>query len=200
MKRILAIVGGLLALALLTFGVATSSGSSNHGQKASSDVTIQSWLQVTPSATGLSATVKACFKMTGFDDEGGLPTWTDDASYASVPANHADLATKCGDWTPVGGAVFVPPTSAHPSLWTLYAVHTITGMKGELHITFSGVYNLTAAASEGVGALQGMGTWVVTGGTGAYAHVHGEGTWAADAATLFDAGYIRHTEHGTLTR
>ena len=201
MKRLLVIAGALLAAAVLTVGTATSWGSSGHAKRATlGDVTIQSWLQVTPSATGLSGTVKACFRMQGFTDEGGGPAWTDNASYQAVPANHADLAKKCSNWTPVGGAVFVPPTAQHPSLWTLYAVHTISGQLGEINITFSGVYNLTNAASEGVGALAGKGTWLITGGTGAYDHVRGEGSWSADASTLFDAGYIRHTEVGVLSR
>lgn len=82
----------------------------------------------------------------------------------------------------------------------LYAVHAVTGQKGQFNITFSGVYDLTNAAAEGVGAMQGQGTWVITGGTGIYSHAHGEGICTADASTLFDAGYIRHTEVGTLPR
>jgi hypothetical protein len=200
MKRLLMTAGGLVAVALLTVGVATSWGSSGAAPKSAS-VTIQSWLQVTPSATGLSGTVKACFRLNGYtSDQGGAPSWSDESSYAAVPANHANLAGKCGAWTPVGGAVFVPPTAQHPSLWTLYAVHTITGKKGQIYITFSGVYNLTGTAAEGVPALNGSGTWVITGGTDAYKSVHGEGTWTADASTLFDAGYIRHTENGVLSK
>lgn len=200
MKHLLVAVGGLLLAAVLTVGVTSSWGGSSKAVKSSRSITIQSWLQVTPSKTGLSGTVKACFRMTGYRDQGGKPTWRNTASYVSVPANHADLSQKCGSWTPVGGAVFVPPTAAHPSLWTLYAVHAVSGQKGQFDITFSGVYNLTGAAAEGVGALQGEGTWVITGGTGVYRNAHGEGTWTADASTLFDAGYIRHTEVGVLSR
>lgn len=192
MRRMLVIVGGVLAALLLTVGAAASFGSSGRAAKPSRPITIQSWLQVTPSATGLAGTVKACFKLgDGFVDKGGDPAWTD-ATYDDVPVNHADLADKCGDWAPVGGAVFVPPAGG--TVYTLYADHTITGQKGQIEITFAGTYDLDP------GVLTGNGTWVITGGTGAYEKARGEGIWTADAATLFDAGYIRHTETGTMSR
>jgi len=191
MKRMLVIVVGVLVGLLLAGGAATSFGSRGHAKKASGHVTIESWLQVTPSATGLSGTVKACFKLDrAFKDEGGDPTWSD-ATYATMPPHHADLTSKCGDWAPVGGAVFVPPTSG--SLYTLYAVHTITGRRGQIFITFAGTYDLPVA-------LTGSGTWVITGGTGEYTGATGQGTWTADAAALFDAGYIRHTEQGVMSK
>lgn len=191
MKRLLILVGALLAAGLLTVGATSSFGSSGHVVKKPTTISIQSWLQVTPATTGLAATVKACFRLSGaFKDKGGGPSWTDD-TYATVPVNHADLAGKCDDWTPVGGAVFVPPATG--TIYTLYAVHTITGQKGQIFITFAGTYDL------GPGTLTGSGTWVITGGTGAYDGVRGEGMWTADAATLFDAGYIQHTETGTMT-
>jgi hypothetical protein len=113
-----------------------------------------------------------------------MPTWTDD-TYQDVPSS---LVANCGDWTPVGGFNFVPPASGENS--TLYAVHTITGQKGQIFITFAGTYNL-------VSTFTGSGTWVITGGTGAYQGVRGEGTWTADASTF---PYIRHTETGTMSR
>ena len=88
----------------------------------------------------------------------------------------------------MGGFNLVPPVTGQDS--TLYAVHTITGAKGQIDITFAGTYNL-------VSTFQGSGTWVITGGTGPYEGVHGEGTWSADASMF---PYIRHTEVGTLSR
>jgi hypothetical protein len=89
----------------------------------------------------------------------------------------------------------VPPPSSTNTLSTVYAVHTITGAKGQIFISFSGVYNLTTATSADVAAYQGTGTWLITGGTGAYAGLQGDGSWAADATTF---PYIRHTETGQV--
>jgi hypothetical protein len=189
MRRVLVIVCGALAAAVLTAGVTTSFGSSGHSAKQGGQITIQSWLLASPSKTGLSGTVKACFKLRGaFADQGGKPTWND-TTYGQVPAS---LAGKCGDWTPVGGFSFVPPASGNDS--TLYAVHTITGQKGQLYITFAGTYDLVPNTP---GAFTGSGTWVITGGTGAYEGVFGEGTWEANAAAF---PYIQHTETGTMHR
>ncbi len=185
MKRMLVIVGGLLAAVLLTVGATTSLGSSGHVAKRGGAITIQSWLLANPSQTGLSGTVTACFRLEdAFSDKGGKPAWND-GTYDQVPAS---LASKCGDWTPVGGFNFVPPTSGND--FTLYAVHTITGQKGQIFITFAGAYDL-------VSTYQGTGTWVITGGTGAYEGARGEGTWTADASRF---PYIRHTETGTMSR
>lgn len=184
MRRILVIALGLLTVSLLTVGATTSFANNNHATK-SGNITIQSWLWANPSTTVLSGTVKACFKLDGaFTDQGGNPTWND-STYGSTSA---PLEGKCGDWTPVGGFNFVPPVSGQDS--TLYAVHTITSPKGQIDITFAGTYNL-------VSTFQGSGTWVITGGSGAYEGARGEGTWLADASTF---PYIRHTEIGTLSR
>jgi hypothetical protein len=186
MRRYLVVLGGLLAAVALALGAATSFGSSGRAGGQSGPITIQSWLLASPSATGLSGTVTACFKLKGtFSDQGGRPSWTD-TTYDAKPAS---LAGKCGDWTPVGGFNFVPP-AAGGDLSTLYAVHTITGQKGQIFITFAGTYDLATTYT-------GSGTWVVTGGTGAYQGIRGSGTWAVDA-TRFP--YIRHTETGTLSR
>ena len=67
----------------------------------------------------------------------------------------------------------MPPVTGED--FTLYAVHTITGAHGQIYITFAGSYNL-------VSTYQGSGTWVITGGTGAYVGVRGQGTWSADAS------------------
>ena len=116
------------------------------------------------------------------EDQGGKPTWSG-SSYADA----SSLAGKCKDWTPVGGFNFVPPVKGNLS--TLYAVHTITGQKGQIYITFAGAYDL-------VSTYQGSGTWVITGGTGVYAGARGEGTWSADASHFPS---IRHTETGTMS-
>jgi hypothetical protein len=182
MKRMLVILGGVAVL-LLTVGAASSAGSNGHATKHSEQVKIESWLLANQLAGDLSGTVNACFKLTGASkDEGGDPTWSD-SSYASVPS---DLATKCDDWTPVGGYNFEPTPGMNHA--TLYAVHTIAGKKGLIFITFAGHYDLAAT-------YQGNGTWVITGGTGAYEKMHGEGTWTADARTF---PYIRHTEEGVM--
>ena len=181
-RKIGLVVLGVFAAALLAVGPATSLAGSPH---RGGQVTIQSWLLGNPSSTGLAGTVTACFRLDGaLSDQGGGPTWSD-ATYSDKTAP----AAKCEDWTPVGGFSFVPPASAGGEDFTLYAVHTITGQKGQIYITFAGSYNL-------VSTYQGSGTWVITGGTGAYEGARGEGTWSADATTF---PFIRHTEIGTVS-
>jgi hypothetical protein len=187
-----AVVAVLVPLAVVQVAAAGASNATHQHQSGA--ITIQSWLHADPSTNGLSATVVACFKVTGaIMDQGGNATWND-ATYAvtsaSSPAN-----SKCGNAAPVGGYIMVPPPSSTNTLSTVYAVHTITGKKGQIFISFSGVYNLTTATSAGVGPYQGTGTWLITGGTGAYAGLQGDGTWAADATTF---PYIRHTETGQV--
>lgn len=197
-KRIVAPLAAVAAAALVPLTVAqvTSAGAAGlaHQQNASGAITIQSWLHSSPSTNGLSGTVVACFKIAGaINDQGGDPSWND-ATY--VASTSSPASSKCGNAAPVGGYVFVPaPSTATNTLDTVYAVHTITGARGDIFITFSGVYNLTTAAQTGVGPYQGAGTWLITGGTGAYTGLQGDGTWAADASTFPN---IRHTETGTV--
>ncbi len=179
MRRVFAIALALAAATALALAVSSSFGSSSRqGKTGPLKVGIESWLYASPSASGLAGTVKACFKLTGaLADQGGKPAWADGSAYIDVKP-----ATACGDWTPVGGFSFTPPLSQA----TLYAVHTITGAKGQLFVTFAGVYDLAKT-------FQGHGTWVITGGTDAYKGVTGEGVWDADATSF---PYIRHTETG----
>lgn len=184
MKRTVVVTGAILAALLLVLQASAAGGSTGHAKKHSGPITIESWLHANPSKTGLSGTVKACFKLKGaFDAQGGGPTWNDSTYATATPP-----ANQCGDWQPVGGFSFVPPVSG--TLSTLYAVHTITGQKGQIFITFAGTYDL-------VKTFQGSGTWVITGGTGTYNGVQGEGTWTADAGKF---PYIRHTETGQMSR
>jgi predicted heme/steroid binding protein len=203
MKRIAAILATLMAV-LAFIPPASSSARSPIDAGQTANVTIESWLQATPSKTLLSGSVKACFKLKGgVVDQGGSPAWTDD-TYGAVPSDASRLADKCAGWQPVGGFVMVPPvpapSTANPPpspLRSLYAVHTLAGQKGQLFITFAGTYDLDSTATH-TAAYTGTGTWYITGGTGAYLGVQGEGTWMADAATLPN-GYIRHTEKGRLS-
>ncbi len=134
-----------------------------------------------PSATGLSGTAKGCFRLRGdLVDRGGKPQWTDAGSYSQGAP-----AAQCGAARPVGGIVLLPPIG---NLSTIYAVHTYRFKKGRIFIQFAGAYDFVSTA-------QGSGTWVITGGTGAYRDIEGEGTWAADA-THFP--YVRHTDSGTV--
>jgi hypothetical protein len=187
--RVIAISGSIVFLSLLLAGSAAAGPAArraSHPAFEAEPITIQSWLLGYPDKNGLSGTVKACFKLSGaLADKGGEPHWTD-STYADVTATQP--ADKCGAWSPVGGFVFVPGVKTTDTM--VYAVHTITGQKGQLFITFSGTYDLAKT-------YQGNGAWVITGGTGAYAGLQGEGTWVADASHF---PYIRHTETGQLFR
>jgi hypothetical protein len=197
MKRTIGAATVLLGVLLLALPVFASTNSKT-AKKPSGAITIESWLSANPAPTQLSGTVKACFKLKGvLVDRGGEPTWSNSTSYANVPNPVTDLSKKCDDWTPVGGFSFVPPASGNPNLMTLYAVHTITGKKGQIFITFAGAYNFSGAELAGIANMKGHGTWVITGGTGAYVGLQGEGLWDADANTIGN-GYIRHDEQGEV--
>ncbi len=212
-----------LALAMTT---AAGAAGVAHQQDQSGAITIQSWLYAVPSENLMSATVWDCFKITGaINDEGGGPTWTDDTSYHApntmTSAGVAAASKECADKVPAGGFILVPPpeagqyqyaqyTSAPGSpggLSTLYAVHTIAAQKGDIYITFAGTYNMTNSAvpvklPDGtIVNVQPLttgpeGSWVITGGTGAYAGLQGTGTAFATAQNTFP--WINHTEHGTV--
>ena len=77
--------------------------------------------------------------------------------------------------------------TAPGGLTTVYAVHTIAGQKGDIFISFSGTYNMTnnpvpVKLSNGtIAVVQPLTTgpqcsWLITGGTGAYAGLQGSGT------------------------
>ncbi|HZS86581.1 MAG TPA: hypothetical protein VFE42_03710 [Chloroflexota bacterium] len=180
-----AILGALLLVLQSYAPLGSAARRPAHVQKQSGSITIESWLHATPDKNGLSGTVTACFKLTGaFDDHGGAPNWSE-----STYTDTTSLADKCGDWQPVGGFVFVPPVKGTDT--TVYAIHTITGQKGQMFITFSGTYDLVKTYRTT------SCTWVITGGTGYYKGIQGAGTCAADASTF---PYIRHTETGQLWR
>jgi hypothetical protein len=99
----------------------------------------------------------------------------------------------------VGGYNLQPPGS--PALSTLYAVHTISGRKGLIFFAFAGAYNLNPTPmvvnAHSYQPFGGQGTWVINGGTGAYAGLMGQGIWTADSRPF---PYIRETEEGQVWR
>jgi hypothetical protein len=214
-----------IPLAVLEVGPA-GAANVRHQQNQPGAITIQSWLYVVPSENVLSATVWDCFKISGaINDQGGGPTWTNDPSYNApntmTSGGVTAAAHECSDKVPAGGFIAVPPPepgqyqfaayTAGPSspggLTTIYAVHTIAGTKGDIYITFAGTYNFTDKAvpvktSNGLTVVVRplttgpQCTWVVTGGTGAYTGLQGDGTCFANAENTFP--WINHTEHGTI--
>lgn len=181
MKRSLGLV--ITALALLAASPAQAMVKKSRTNGGA--ITMQQWIVASPSPTGLSGTAKACFKLRGaLNDRGGRPRWTDESYATGAPAS------QCGVWRPVGGIILVPPlANMSPAYTSGYAMHTYAGKRGRIFISFAGVYDFTIAPQVG------SGTWVITGGTGAYEDLEGEGTWTADASAF---PYVRHTEHGTV--
>jgi hypothetical protein len=214
----------LVPLTLLQ--VTASAAGKVHAQDQSGAITIQSWLYADTSENVMSATIWDCFKITGaITEEGGGPTWTDDASYYapnSMTSGGITAAShECSDKVPAGAAVFVPPPQAGQyqfaqytaaprspgGLTTLYAVHTIVGQKGDIYISFAATYNMTNSPvpvklSNGTTVeVQPLTTgpdasWVITGGTGAYSSLQGSGTSFANAENTFP--WVNHTEHGSV--
>ena len=217
--------GLAVTLALLGTTSAQAAGPRHLAQRSGA-ITIQSWLDASPSENVLSGTVSDCFEITGaIKDEGGSPTWANDTAYHApntlTTGGLSAASQECGHTVPAGGFVLVPPpeegqyqfatyTAAPGSpggLSTVYAVHTISGQKGDIFITFSGTYNMTTSvvpvktADGGTVEVQPLTTgpactWVITGGTGAYTSLQGSGTCFANAENTFP--WINHTENGTV--
>jgi hypothetical protein len=195
-------------------------------QRQPGSIMIESWLYLVPSENVLSATVWDCFKITGaINDQGGGPTWTDDTSYNAPNSMTSGGATaagrECANKIPAGGFIAVPPPEAGQyqfaqytaapgspgGLTTIYAVHTIAGSRGDIYITFAGTYNFTNSVVP-VKVADGSTvdvqpfttgpdcTWLITGGTGAYTGMQGDGTCFANAQNTFP--WINHTEHGQV--
>ena len=147
-------------------------------------------------------------------DQSGDPTWTSDAQYAaptklSGTAAVTAAAAECSNKVPAGGIVLVPPpepgqylfgsytatpgassADQYTGLTSLYSYQTIAGERGTVDLTIASTYNLTDNPVK-VGNVEVApfttgpnATWVITGGTGAYAGLQGEGTWAGDASTI----------------
>jgi hypothetical protein len=218
-------VSALVPLTLLQVTTASAVGKVQQ-QEQPGAITIQSWLYAVPSENVMSATVWDCFKITGaITDEGGGPTWTDDTSYHApntmTSGGVAAASRECSDKVPAGGFILVPPPEAGQyqfaqytaapgspgGLSTLYATHTLVGQKGDIYIQFAATYNMTnspvpvklpnGTTVEVQPLTTGPeGTWLITGGTGAYAGLLGSGTPFANAENTFP--WINHTEHGSV--
>ena len=177
-------------------------------------VTIQSWLYIMPSENDLAGTLWACSKITGaIQDESGSPTWHTDAEFAAPTLLTGTAAInaaggECADKVPTGGFVHIPapepgqyPYAAYTAtpnagpgqdtgLVPLYSYQTISGLRGDIFMTIAASYNFTSSSIE-VGNVEVQpfttapaATWVITGGTGAYAGLQGDGTWFADSAMV----------------
>jgi hypothetical protein len=222
----LAASAGAVLIPLTVAQVTSASARPRPQQDHPGAITIESWLYAVPSENVLSGTVWDCFKISGaITDEGGGPAWTDDTSYTAPNTMATGGVTaashECTDKVPAGGFIFVPApqtgqyafaqyTSGSGSpgaLTTVYAVHTIAGKKGDIYITFSGTYNMTTSsvsvklANNSTVVVRPLTTgpdctWVITGGTGAYTNMQGNGTCFADAEGTFP--YINHTEQGSV--
>jgi hypothetical protein len=218
-------VAVIAPLSLVEVTTASAAGKL-HGQDQPGAITIQSWLYAVPSENVLSGTVWDCFKISGaVNDQGGGPAWTNDATYHApntmTTGGVTAASQECVDKVPAGGFIFVPAPEAGQyqfakytaapgspgELTTVYAVHTIAGEKGDIYITFSGTYNMTngavpvTLANGSTVDVQPLTTgpdctWVITGGTGAYTRLQGDGTCFADAENTFP--WINHTEQGSV--
>lgn len=137
----------------------------------------------------------------------------------------AAASKECAAREPAGGAILVPPPepgqygfAAYPAtpgataetgtgLSSLYAVHTLIGRKGDITIDFAATDNMTSqpltvklpdgSTVEVQPVTTGPAcTWLITGGTGAYAGIEGSGTCFANGENTVP--YFNHTEHGAV--
>ena len=188
MRRNLVTAAAIIVSAMLILqGSTFAKGSAKPHHAISGPVTLQSWFYAKPDRNGLSATVFGCWKLSGVvKDQGGGPNWNN-RTYADTSV--VKPADKCRTWYPLGGYVLAPGVKTTDT--TVYAVHTLTGKHGSMSITYSGTYDFVKTYQ-----LTG-GSWVITGGTGAYVGAHGEGTGTASAVNFPYIG--PHTAMGTLT-
>ncbi|MGD0167669.1 MAG: hypothetical protein ABSC51_10365 [Gaiellaceae bacterium] len=195
MKRKLAFSTAVLTLFAVAFIAlqATAAPRTEHAIKhKSGKITIQRWLHAAPNANNLALASMGCFKLSINGepvDQGGGPTWTNDASYT----NDAAAASQCANEEPIGGGIIEPgaPYAA------VYGAMTLTGRKGQIFITVAGDYNMGDPVENGLGALKGYGHWTITGGTGAYKGLQGQGEWTASLGALaLKMPYCRHLETG----
>jgi hypothetical protein len=205
MKRRLYLFAAILGALPLALGVYASTASSHAGKKTA-QIRIESWLHGSGDPLGQSGTVKDCVKILldgKVFDRAGKPTW-DESTYTTT-------SDPCAVEGPAGGYVMLPPASA-PPLRTVYAVHTIAAEKGNIFISFSGVYHFGGGdetvpypdANNPTTLENGecAARWVITGGTGAYEGIQGEGTTGttgAPCAVNFNNGLIVHTSVGQVS-
>ena len=106
----LAATAAAVFVPLTVVQVSSAAAIARHQQERPGSITIQAWLYVVPSDNVLSATVGDCFKITGvINDEGGGPTWTDQASYTApnkmTSGGVAAASKECAAKEPAGGFV-----------------------------------------------------------------------------------------------
>jgi hypothetical protein len=200
----------LVPLALLQVSPAGAIGKV-HQQDQPGTITIQSWIHADLTDNGLSGTDSDCFKVSGaIVDQGGEPAWANDSEFSAPTQLTGSAAVtaaskECGDAEPVGGIVLVPPPEAGQyalaqyKLTAFYVNFILHGQKGQFFITYAGDYNFSGAplVVGGVTVLEGQTSdcsWVITGGSGAYAGLEGDGTCSANLATTFP--YVWHTSTG----
>jgi hypothetical protein len=214
-------IGAVLAASAVTvlvpftlFQISTA-GAANKApqQDQPGAITIQSWIHADLTDNGLSGTDSDCFKISGaIVDQGGGPTWTNDAEFsaptqATVSTAVTAASKECGDPAPAGGIVLVPPPEpgqyalAQYKLTAFYVNFTVHGEKGQFFITYAGDYNFSGGSLQVGGVMVPEGQtadckWVITGGTGAYTGLEGDGTCNANLATTFP--YVWHTSTGDV--
>ena len=80
--------------------IGDANAAARHQQGHGGTIRLEAWLYAVPSDNALSATVWDRFKITGaVNDEGGGPTWTDEASYTApnsmTTGGQAAAAKEC---------------------------------------------------------------------------------------------------------
>jgi hypothetical protein len=204
----------------------TAAGASavRHQQAQPQTINIEGWYDINPTANVLSGTLSECYEVDGIVQvEGGGPTWSSDTSYNApdtVSSGGATVAShECASPVPGGGFIMTPPpepgqfplatytaSSGSPGgLTTIYSNHTIFSSKGEIFLSSTGAYNMTANTivfklSDGPTVQVAPyttapgGSFVITGGTGAYAGLRGSGTCTSNATTF---PWVKTIEQGT---
>jgi hypothetical protein len=204
----------LLPLTAVAVTTAGASSVRHEQEQQGGPVTIQSWLYIVPSENDLAGTLWACSKITGaIQDESGGPTWHTDTQYGAptllTGAAAINAAShECAAKVPIGGFVHVPAPepgqypfatyTATPNagpgqgtgLTPLYSYQTFSGQRGDIFMTIAASYNYTDSPVE-VGNVEVQpfttapaASWVITGGTGAYAGLQGNGSWFADSSMV----------------
>ena len=101
---------------------------------------------------------------------GSLSTSTTHGTFTlSGAINERGLESGYGRFAGQGHLKTGEPNSLHSEM-------TFVGADGTIDVTLNGLFGQLPAA-----IAAGSGRWVISGGTGAYADLHGQGSWTATA-------------------
>jgi hypothetical protein len=97
----------------------------------------------------------------------------------AIVSGDTEAGTTAGTFTADGAVVDTGTTTTSyrfSSPGQIHVVQTLSGSAGSLELRIQGHFDPFVGCTQ-----SGTGRWVIVSGTGAYEHLHGEGSWSASA-------------------